>query len=317
MTSAETGDSKPRALLVVNPVARGAPHIDKLRRATAWLESQGWEAQLTLTEESGHATDLAREAAASGFDVVVACGGDGTINEVANGLAGMPTALAVIRGGTANVWAKEASIPRDPIDAVRLIIDGERRRMDLGVAEPPPGEGSPRHFLLMAGIGLDGHIVSRVPGNLKKRFGSFSYVFYGLREGLRYKARKTELVIDGEPVAVDLSWLLAANTRSYGGVINVAHHALADDGLLDLYVFEGQGIRRSLAHGLRVLFRRHDSALLYRRAQRIELPASPSFEAQVDGDPLGFAPRVLRIAPQALTVVLPKTKKSPLFTSPA
>lgn len=304
-----------RALFIANPVARGAPPAGKLRMAAAWLETQGWEAALALTEQEGHAVELAREAAQSGCDVVLACGGDGTVNEVANGLVGSETALAVVRGGTANVWAKEVGIPRDPLSAVRLVTEGQRRRMDLGVVESAAAEGPSRFFLLMAGVGLDGYVVGRVPERLKQRLGAAAYVFYGLREGLRFRSRPASVVIDGETIATDLFWLLAANTRSYGGVINVAQHALADDGLLDVYIFGGHGVRQAFSHGLRILARRYDGVpgVTYRRAREIEISVSSELEGQVDGDSLGFAPRVIRIAPRALTVVLPAAGKSPLF----
>ena len=110
----------------------------------------------------------------------------------------------------------------------------------------------------MAGVGLDGYVVSRVPERLKQRLGAASYVLYGLRESLRFRPRPTSLVIDGESVSADLLWLLAANTRSYGGVIKIARDAVADDGLLDVYVFEGRGLRQTVSHGLRILRRRHD-----------------------------------------------------------
>ncbi|MGD0764812.1 MAG: diacylglycerol kinase family protein [Dehalococcoidia bacterium] len=299
-------------MLLVNPAARGSPSIEKLRLAVAWLETKGWEAKLSLTEHQGHAIDLATEAVASGYDVVVACGGDGTINEVANGLAMSDTALAVIRGGTANVWAKEISIPRDPLEAVRLLVDGQRRRIDLGLAE---AAGNRRFFLLMAGVGLDGYIVSRIPEDLKQHLGATAYILHGVREGFRFRCLDTTLVIDGESMTVPLYWLLAANTRSYGGVINVAHRAVADDGLLDVYVFQGHGIRQAMLHGLRVLSRRHDHApnVIHRQARHIELSGLPDLEAQVDGDSLDFVPRTVSVVPGALTVVVPSTLESALF----
>jgi diacylglycerol kinase (ATP) len=294
-----------RSLFIVNPIARGSPSLDKLRMAAAWLETQGWEAEVALTERPGHASELARDAAASGCDVVVACGGDGTVNEAANGLAGSDTALAVIRGGTANVWAKEVGIPRDPLSAARLISEGRRRRVDLGVVEA--ADGRSRFFLMMAGVGIDGHVVRLVPEGLKKRLGAAAYVLYAFRENFRYRARPTSLVIDGETSTADLVWLLASNTRSYGGVLNVAYGAKADDGLLDVYVFEGGGFRRNLLYTLRILVRRHERArgVTYQRARRVELPASTDLECQVDGEVLGFPPHVIRVAPAALTVVVP------------
>jgi len=305
-----------RACLIVNPIARGIPPSGKLEMAIAWLESQGWEATLMHTGGKGHAIEMSREAVQSGCDVVIACGGDGTINEIANGLAGSDTALAVIRGGTANVWAKEIGVPRDPVSAVRLVSEGRRRRMDLGVVEGETG-GPSRAFLLMAGVGLDGYVVSRVPERLKRRLGAAAYVFYGLRESLRFPSRPTSLLIDGESISADLLWLLAANTRSYGGVIEVAREAVADDGLLDVYVFEGRGLRQKMAQGLRILGRRYDGArgVTCRKAARIEISSPVELECQVDGESLDFAPRTIRVEPSALAVVLPATDRRPLFTS--
>jgi len=303
-----------RALFIVNPVARGIPASGKLEMAAAWLEAQGWEATLVPTGGQGHATALAREAAESGCDVVVACGGDGTVNEIVNGLAGTETALAVIRGGTANVWAKEVAIPRDYLAAVRLVSEGRRRRMDLGVVEGD--EGRRRFFLLMAGVGLDGYVVRRVPERLKQRLGAAAYVFYGLRESMRFRPEKTSLSIDGDPIVADLLWLLASNTRSYGGVINVARDALADDGLLDVFVFKGRGVQQTFLHGLRILGRRHEGAkdVVRRRAASIEISAPAALDCQVDGECLDFAPRAIRVAPLALAVMLPAESRSPLFS---
>jgi YegS/Rv2252/BmrU family lipid kinase len=296
-------------------VARELPSAGKLEMAVAWLESRGWEATLTPTGGKGHATTLSREAADSGYDVVVACGGDGTVNEVANGLAGSETALSVIRGGTANVWAKEIGVPRDPLAAVRLVSEGRRRRMDLGMVEAEPG-GATRAFLLMAGVGLDGYVVGRVPEGVKQRLGAAAYVFYGLRESLGFRPRPVLLSIDGESVKADLLWLLAANTRSYGGVIEVARGAVADDGLLDVYVFEGHGFRQTLAHALRILRRKHEGAagVIFRRATRVELASSVELECQVDGESPDFTPRVIRIAPGGLAVMLPATGGGSLFS---
>jgi YegS/Rv2252/BmrU family lipid kinase len=304
-----------RALFIANPVARGLPPSGKLEMAAAWLESRGWGTAFERTTGKGNATELSRGAAEWGYDVVVGCGGDGTINEIANGLCGSETALAVIRGGTANVWAKEIGVPRDPLSAVRLVCDGGRRRMDLGVVEGEAGEPS-RAFLLMAGVGLDGYVVSRVPEGSKRRLGAASYVWYGVREALRFRPRPTSLLIDGERVDADLLWLLAANTRSYGGVIKVAREAVADDGLLDVYLFEGRGLRDLVAHGLRILRRKQESGpgVIYRKAARIEISSSAELECQVDGESLEFAPRAIRVERRALAVMLPLGYGGSLFS---
>ncbi len=303
-----------RAIFIVNPVARGIPSAGKLEMALAWLDSQGWEASIEPTGGPGHATVLAHQAAEDGCDVVVACGGDGTVNETVNGLAGTNAALAVVVGGTANVWAKEMGISREPLTAVRLISGGVRRRVDLGVVEGD--DGQKRFFLLMAGVGLDGYVVKRVPPGLKHRLGAASYALYGLRESLRFDPEKTSLTVDGETISGDLMWLLASNTRSYGGVIDIARKALVDDGLLDVLVFEGRGLLKTVGHGLRIVTHRFGGKdVTSRRAASIEIAASTSLDCQVDGEILTFSPRRIRVEPLSLAVMLSAETKSPLFSN--
>jgi diacylglycerol kinase (ATP) len=246
----------PRALFVYNPVARGVPSLDRLRSALTWLDDHGWEASLESTATSMHATELAREAARKEYEVVAACGGDGTVSEVANGLAGSSTALAVVPGGTANVWVKEVRIPRDPLAAARLIAEGERRQIDLGLASTEgrfASGGSDRYFLLMAGVGLDGLVVGTVPEGLKRRLGALAYILHALRCVLSYRAKAAHLMLDGQPLETDLYWMVVGNTRSYGGVVDVTCQAAADDGLLDLCLFRRHGLLRAAVSGLRIL----------------------------------------------------------------
>lgn len=307
-----------RALFVYNPVARGAPSLDRLRDAVAWLEGQGWETLLEATTAAMHATELAREAARKGYDVVAACGGDGTVSEVANGLAGSSTALAVVPGGTANVWAKEVRVPRNPLAATKVIAGGERRRIDLGLASTE-GQlacgGSHRYFLLMIGVGLDGLVVGTVPEGLKRRLGAGAYVLHGLRHTLSYRSRPTHLVLDGQPTETDLFWMVVGNTRSYGGVVNVTRQAVADDGRLDLCLFRGYGLPRLTAYGLRILVGRHHQAgdVLYRPVESVEV-SGPVLHVQADGEYLGETPMSFRAVAGALQVVLPRGLRSPLFT---
>ena len=120
------------ALLVVNPAARRLPPLRRIREAADWLRTRGWEVALETTAPPGEATRLASRAASRGSSVVVACGGDGTIHEVVNGLAGSEAVLAVIPGGTANVWAKDAGLPRAPLEAARVIDAGRCRLLTSG-----------------------------------------------------------------------------------------------------------------------------------------------------------------------------------------
>jgi YegS/Rv2252/BmrU family lipid kinase len=267
----------------------------------------GWQIETIATDRAGRATELARDAAARGVDVVLVHGGDGTLNEAVNGVAGTPTAVAILRGGTANVWAKEIGIPKDPVKAMRAIVSGERRRIDLGVANG-------RHFLLMCGVGLDASIVARIGARAKRRLGALAYIIAGIAAVFRTKAWHTDLRIDGsaEP---SLYWLLAGNTRSYGGMVNITHRASADDGVLDIALMRRGGVLRVIADGVRVLLRRHERSSNVRYAQAHELEiATSGIPIQVDGEAYGETPLRIEVAPRALTVIVPAGLRSPLFS---
>ncbi len=293
-----------RGLIVYNPAARGAPRLERLRAALG--SAAGWELLLEVTAGPGDATRLAREAAAGGLAAVVACGGDGTVNEVANGLAGSTTALAVVRGGTSNVWAKEIHVPKDPARALRLLAGGETRAIDLGRA----GE---RYFLLMAGIGIDGAIVREVSDSAKKRLGAAAYVLHGLRRALGYRSVQAEIDADDQSLSGQLYWAVLGNTRSYGGV-GITHRARVDDGRLDLVLLRKGGLPRLLWLLPWILLRRHDrrAHVLYRTITSLDV-ITAGLPVQTDGEYLGETPLRFEVAPAALRVIVPRGLKSPLF----
>jgi diacylglycerol kinase (ATP) len=306
------------ALLVVNPAARGLPPMRQIEEAADWLRTRGWDVTLETTAASGEATRLARRAASGGGSVVVACGGDGTIHEVVNGLAGSDAALAVIPGGTANVWVKDARLPRRPLEAARIIDAGRCRRVDLGLVEWEARGGrqaEKRYFLLMVGVGLDAHVVARVSQGWKRRLGAGAYVLTAAREALFYRSQAVELELDGrERLNLRLGWMLAANTRCYGGVTHIASRALADDGLLDLLIFPGYNLLRATGYGLAVLAGRHYGApgVVYRQAAEVEVAGPSSLPVQADGEFVGHTPLRLRVMPGALQVLMPD-EPNPLF----
>jgi YegS/Rv2252/BmrU family lipid kinase len=294
------------ALLIRNPVARHALNDATLSRVIDVAVDAGWRIETVATDREGRATELARDAAARGVDVVVVHGGDGTLNEAVNGVAGTATAVAILRGGTANVWAKETRVPKDAVKAMHAIVAGERRRVDLGVANG-------RYFLLMCGVGLDAAIVSRVGARWKRRLGALAYIVAGAAAVLRTKAWPAEVTIDGaaEP---SLYWLLAGNTRSYGGAVSITHRAVADDGVLDVVLMRRGGVLRVIADGVRVLLRRHErsSNVRYAQAHTLTIDA-PGIPIQLDGEVCGETPLRIEVAPLALNVIVPAGWRSPLF----
>src|SRR3972149_6002617 len=161
-------EGRRETLIIVNPAAHNVPSRKRLDEAERWLRSQGWQVEWRRTEGPRQATELAAAAAARGLPLLFVCGGDGTLNEAANGLADSETALAPIRAGTVNIWAKEMGFPRKPVQAVKAAVEGDRHRIDLGRA----GE---RYFLLMAGYGLDGALAPRGPPGVERRPGGGAY----------------------------------------------------------------------------------------------------------------------------------------------
>jgi diacylglycerol kinase (ATP) len=297
------------AIIIYNPFSRNPPQRQRLLDAAASVASQGWQVDLRVSEAPGHAIELAREAAAAETSVVFACGGDGTINEVVNGVVGSNTALAVIRGGMGNVFAKEVGISRRPEQALRVLFEGERRRADVGMA----GE---RYFLLMAGIGFDAGVVKNVPSGPKRTLGSTSYAIWGLAHVARYRPQRVLLRYDGEEVETDLYWLLLGNSRSYGGILNITGSARMDDGQLDSYLFAGHSAGWVATMALRLALRRQDGDrnVSFRRLRELEV-ISAGLPVQADGEYFGETPMRFSVVPSALDVMFPKGRGQELFSA--
>ena len=197
-----SGDARPkRMLVIINPVA--TKMSERVRSLVVYALQGRYDVTTRLTGAKGHAIELCREAAEQGYDVVVAFGGDGTVNEAANGLAGSSTALTCIPCGSNNVVAKLLGIPTDVVDATEHLLHmadrWEPRRVDLGLVNG-------RYFTFAAGMGLDASVVERVDGNprLKKRFGPFYFVECAIVTFLRsyvVNPPRMSVEVDGRTVA--------------------------------------------------------------------------------------------------------------------
>ena len=321
-----------RVLLLRNPVARRAPSEAALIEAAAPLRDRSWEIELRSTREPGEATRSAAAAAADGLDAVVAVGGDGTVHEVVNGLAGSRTALGVVPAGTANVWAREAGVPRGPERALTFLMAARSARIDLGRVALEAGAALPdgatfeesreRRFLLMCSAGLDAEIVRLVgAGGWRKRLlGRAWYAVRGTVAGVRAQPAHARIEVDGVRIERDLLMAVAGNTRLYGGVARLTGAARADDGLLDLCAFSGAGLARRLRLTARAarggLERRSGDGIDYVRGAEIRIEADRPLAVQADGEPIGETPVTLTVEPRALTVLL-APGPSPLLTAEA
>ncbi|MBM3858550.1 MAG: diacylglycerol kinase family lipid kinase [Verrucomicrobia bacterium] len=286
----------PRIFVIFNPAARG----EKSQRLRRFLESKaGPDVTLAPTERAGDATRLAAEA----DGIVVAAGGDGTINEVVNGLRLPGATLGVLPLGTANVFARELGIPLDLAAAWATLERGVTRVIDLGVAE---FAGRQRFFAQLAGVGFDARAVRTANWELKKRFGPLSYVWAGLA-ALREQKDDVAVVAEDTGDTARGMAVMVGNGRRYGGPFRLFPDAQLDDGLLDVCVFERGGYGNALRHGFGVLCGRHTQqrgVRCFRSARFVCRAASPA-PLELDGEDAGDVPVLFRLEPRALRVIAP------------
>ena len=247
---------------------------------------------------------LAREAVAAGADLVVVAGGDGTINETLNGLVGRAVPLAVLPLGTANVLATEMGLPKSPIRAVASLPALVPNRISVGHIQPTGAE--PRHFLLMAGVGLDAHIVGNVDLDLKKHLGKLAYWVGGFSQ-LGRKFPQFEVTANGD--SLDSSFALVSRVRNYGGDLEIARSASLLDDHFEMVAFEGQDSFRYLKYLTGVLANSLDKmkGVSIRKVREVEFRAKTDSEifVQVDGELAGQVPATVKIVPDALTLLMP------------
>lgn len=296
------------ALVIVNPAAHNAPSKKRLREANRYLKERGWSLEWVWTQKEGDAIEIARRATEHKVPLVLVCAGDGTLNEAVNGLAGSQTAVSVIPAGTSDLWAREAGIPRKPLEAVKLIERSRPVAVDLGRA-------GDRYFLLMAGIGVDAAVTQNASLALKRRFGAVAYAVSAIRELFRFKGQTGNVRLDDETIEVKALQVIAGNTQRYAGVTKVTPDAQINDGMLDVCIYKGEGAGDMLAHALRTLLRRHlkSDKTVFRRVKHIEMSFDPPFPVQVDGDNLQPPPTEAVAVPRALWVMVPAKAMSRLL----
>lgn len=297
------------SLAIINPAA-GQHRPEDLRRQIKRALSQP-ALKVVATERAGHAEEIAREATDSGrYQAICVCGGDGTVNEVANGILSAKSPpfipkVGLIPLGTCNVLAGELGIPcgSTPDAACELIRAGKTRAIDVGRV----GE---RYFLLMAGFGFDADTVRGVMLPMKSLVGAPAYIMSGLAALAHCKASRVRLTLDDETLASDAFMVLVANVSSYAvAQVKVAPFAALDDGWLDICVFERPPTDRVgfAAQILLLLARRHmgDPRFRYYRARHIRLESDPPIAGQVDGDLYGETPVEIEVVPKALEIFVP------------
>jgi YegS/Rv2252/BmrU family lipid kinase len=294
------------AALIYNPQAgrRRERRLRDLARATDLLAANGIAVTLVATTGAGSGTELARRERAAGRDLLIACGGDGTINEVVNGLVGSEIPLAVLPAGTGNVLAKELGLPWNIWRAAEYIPRGVVRRIALGRAASP--EWGERHFLSVAGAGADANLVYRINQKEKLNLGILSFWLEGFRQLARYDFREFLVQADGQGLSATL--VMVGRTRHYGGPIQVTRRAslFADD--FEVAIFARRPRPMYLVYLLAQWFGclERFPGVRFVRAQRVVArPLAQPVYAQVDGELAGRLPVEFTLVPDALSLLLP------------
>jgi len=314
---------KRRMLIIVNPYATTVS--DRLRHLVVYALQGRFEVDALDTEARGHATELCREAAHEGYDVVVAFGGDGTVNEAANGLLGSPTPLSCLPGGSANVFAKMLGIPGELVDATEHLLaladDWRPRRVDLGVVSADGTEGvlaEDRCFTFASGLGVDASVVKRVDANprLKARLGAYYFTWVALRTfARRYLVRppRMEVLADGQTLPAVTTIVQNGSPFTYfqNRPIEIADGTTLDSGVLCGCVLHRATPLSMPSIGLRAFSRgarvtRHRQVTGFPELTELTVRSTDErpLPLQVDGDYLGEAVQArYSIMPGALNVV--------------
>ncbi len=305
LPTANASMNKRKAILISNPktgryIARPRRPIEQIRDR---LTSLGLEVELINTTRPGHATEIASRAAHNGTSDVIVAGGDGTINEAIQGMAGTKARLGIIPRGTANVLARELRLPSDIDEAASVVARGKCQQIHFGVAINEQTQ-TRRYFLLMAGIGVDATVVTEVPPGLKSRFGKAAFWFSGLRQLTRWNPPIFTVEVNNQQYQA--TFVAIGNAASYGGDLSITPGARIDLAEFEVCIIKTTSRWRylhlasqALSHGIKG----NDSDVLFVKSDLVK--ATGMAAVQVDGEVIGNLPMRFEIAPDSLEVIVP------------
>ena len=291
-----------RAVLIYNPGAGQWRRRTYGDRVLAHLKT-AYEVELAPTTGPGHATELARRAAADGVEVAFALGGDGTLREVAAGLLGSSCALGPLPSGTTNVVVRSLGVPGHPVAAARLLAQTEPSSMDVGWCNEHP-------FLMQVSAGLDGEALRRVHLGLKRALGKTAVAIAGAQAWWNYDYR--EIFVDADGREVVATFLAVGSLPHYAGSMQLFPGRIPDDGKLSLVAFRGDrastlGFAADLARGAHT--RRAD--VDFSTVEKVRIEGPKGVPIQIDGDLFDLEPPIeIRLAAERLRVLAPALSPS-------
>jgi YegS/Rv2252/BmrU family lipid kinase len=311
--------------LIYNP-ASGQHAVGPYRaidEAVAVLRRAGVEAQAFETEAPGDAAVKARSAVESGFDTVLACGGDGTVHEVLQGVVGTDVAVGVVPLGTANALAADLGLQGSPARAVGKLLKATPQRISVGRMAYTDGDGQQhaRYFTVTAGVGPDALFIGQLDPKLKRRLGYLLYLIEGFKVWIRYDFPLYEALIwesgAREPRRIEVSQLLAVRIGDFGGVLhNLAPGAGLETDRLRLVAFKTRKRWHYFRYIMASIFGRpgateHVELVDAMRVECRRLAGSRTVvQAEADGESLGELPVEIEIVPRALTLLVPEREQT-------
>ncbi|HTA46515.1 MAG TPA: diacylglycerol kinase family protein [Bryobacteraceae bacterium] len=293
--------------IIYNPFAGGLKGAGRARlyKAVRVLQDNGSHVELFATPGPQQAGELARKAADSGCELILAAGGDGTINEAVNGIAGSNVQFGILPAGTANVLANEIGFSNRPDHAARQLLHAVPVRIALGLLERPDRKN--HYFVLMAGVGLDARIVYELDVDLKNRIGKLAYWHGGLRQFGRPVPR-FHIGVNGADYCA--SFALITRVRNYGGDFEIARQVRLTDNDFEAVIFQNNQWQDYVRFFGAVMTNRlyTTEGVTVTRATRIEADSSQDqrIYVQVDGESQGALPASISVVPDALTLLMPK-----------
>jgi YegS/Rv2252/BmrU family lipid kinase len=302
-----------KTTLIYNPVAGRKPvkRERQIREAAEILRAAGLDLTLTATSGPGDATQLARRAVAGGAELVLVCGGDGTVNEVLNGIVPSSATLGIFPGGTANIIGKELRLPHHPLRAARELPRWTPRRIALGRAtwtDASSGQPRSRIFISVAGVGFDAYIVRSLSWSLKMGWGVIGYGLEAVRQALRYSFPRFHFESNGQKR--EATFAVVHRTGHYAGWLPLAPTASLSKPDFTACLFKSTSRARYFAYAAAVLTRQHlrfsDVELV--SGYRVSCSAVDDRHTiyfELDGELAGQLPATFEIVPDALTVLAP------------
>lgn len=290
---------KKRAFLIINPISGTWDKKGLEARVRKHLEDAGISVHTEWTQRPGHATELGRHAVAQGFDMVIAAGGDGTINETAAAMSGTGVPLAIIPCGSGNGLARHLSIPVDVRRALDVIVKGTTQTIDHGIINGLP-------FFCTCGVGFDA-MVSHKFAQAKRR-GKFTYISTTIKQFFTYKPQSYSITVNGETTKLDALTIAVANASQYGNNAYIAPRASISDGLLDVTIVHKAGKLRTSKVSFDLMMGRldHNSQVSGLRTPALTIERDEEGPVHIDGEPMMMGRRLdIYIKPSSLIVFSP------------